>query len=122
AHTELAVPRKINAHGVNGRINYQPDGSNNTESDRASIRLIPISDTYVAEVQQVSNGFAPEFGNTVGTVFNTITKSGVNDLHGEGSYLFRRPDMIARRKLLMATGLVPEDHVDAYAVEVGGRL
>ncbi len=32
-----------------------------------------------AEVQQVSNGFAPEFGNTVGTVFNTITKSGANE-------------------------------------------
>ena len=33
----------------------------------------------------VNNGFAPEFGNTVGTIFNTITKSGTNELHGEGS-------------------------------------
>ena len=60
ANTEFGVPRKINANGFNGRINYQLDGSNNTESDRAGIRLIPISDTYVAEIQQVSNGFAPE--------------------------------------------------------------
>ena len=68
------MPRKVNANGFNGRINYQLDGSNNTESDRAGIRLIPISNSYVQEVQQVSNGFAPEFGNTVGTVFNSVTR------------------------------------------------
>ncbi len=107
ANTEFGVPRKVNANGFNGRINYQLDGSNNTESDRAGIRLIPISDIYVAEIQQVSNGFAPEFGNTVGTVFNTITKSGSNDFHGDASYLFRRTDMSAKPKLLSATGLVP---------------
>ena len=122
ANTEFGVPRKINANGFSGRINYQIDGSNNTESDRAGIRLIPISDLYVEEVQQVSNGFAPEFGNTVGTVFNTITKSGTNDMHGEASYLFRRTDMNARPKLLSATGLVPDVNVDAYAVDGGGRL
>ena len=122
ANTEFGVPRKINANGFNGRINYQLDGSNNTESDRAGIRLIPISDTYVAEVQQVSNGFAPEFGNTVGTVFNTITKSGANEFHGEGAYLFRRTDFSARPKLLSSTALVPEVNVDSYSVDGGGRI
>ena len=122
ANTEFGVPRKINANGFNGRINYQIDGSNNTESDRAGIRLIPISDLYVAEVQQVSNGFAPEFGNTVGTVFNTITKSGTNEMHGDAHYLFRRTDMNARPKLLSATGVVPDVNVDAYAVDGGGKI
>jgi hypothetical protein len=50
ANTEFGVPRKINANGFNGRINYQLDGSNNTESDRSGIRLIPISISYVQEV------------------------------------------------------------------------
>jgi hypothetical protein len=121
-NTEFGVPRKINANGFNGRINYQIDGSNNTESDRAGIRLIPISDTYVEEIQQVSNGFAPEFGNTVGTVFNTITRSGTNDLHGEASYLFRRTDFSARPKLLAPTAATPEVNVDSYAGDAGGRL
>src|SRR5262249_43167271 len=53
ANTEFGVPRKINANGFNGRINYQLDGGNNTESDRSGIRLIPISNSYVQEVQQV---------------------------------------------------------------------
>jgi hypothetical protein len=121
-NTEFGVPRKINANGFNGRINYQIDGSNNTESDRAGIRLIPISDTYVEEIQQVSNGFAPEFGNTVGTVFNTITKSGTNEYHGEAQYLFRRTDFSARPKLLAATAATPEVNVDSYAGDAGGRL
>ena len=112
----------MNANGFNGRINYQLDGSNNTESDRAGIRLIPISNSYVQEVQQVSNGFAPEFGNTVGTVFNTITKSGSNDYHGEASYIFRRTPFSARPKLLPSDAPTPDVNVDSYVADGGGRI
>jgi hypothetical protein len=122
ANTEFGVPRKLNANGFNGRINYQLDGTNNTESDRAGIRLLPISDTWVQEIQQVSNGFAPEFGNTVGTVFNTITRSGTNDLHGEGAYIFRRTPFSARPALLSATAPTPDVNVDSYVGDAGGRL
>src|SRR5207244_1222046 len=122
ANTEFGVPRKINANGFSGRINYQLDGSNNTESDRAGIRLIPISDLYVSEVQTVSNGFAPEFGNTVGTVFNTITKSGTNDFHGTGAYIFRRTPFSARPALLSRIALTPEVNVDAFNASTGGRI
>ena len=99
-NTEFGVPRKVNANGFNGRINYQLDGSNNTESDRAGIRLLPISNEWIDEVQTISNGFAPEFGNTVGSVFNTITKSGSNELHGTAAYIFRRTPFSARPALL----------------------
>ena len=122
ANTEFGVPRRINANGFNGRINYEIDGSNNTESDRAGIRLIPISNTYVEEVQQVSNGFAPEFGDTVGTVFNTITKSGTNEYHGEGAYIFRRTPFSARPKLLPANAPTPDVNVDSYSADGGGPV
>lgn len=122
ANTEFGVPRRVNANGFNGRINYQLDGSNNTESDRAGIRLISISDSYVQEIQQVSNGFAPEFGNTVGTVFNTITKSGSNDYHGEASYIFRRTPFSARPKLLPSDVPTPDVNVDSYVADGGGRI
>src|SRR3954451_19737943 len=122
ANTEFGVPRRVNANGFNGRINHQLDGNNNTESDRAGIRLIPISNSYVQEVQQVSNGFAPEFGNTVGTVFNTITKSGSNDYHGEASYIFRRTPFSARPKLLPSDAPSPDVNVDSYVADVGGRI
>ena len=122
ANTEFGVPRKIDANGFNGRINYEIDGGNDTESDRAGIRLIPISNTYVQEVQQVSNGFAPEFGNTVGTVFNTITKSGTNDYHGEGGFIFRRTPFSARPKLLPASRPTPDVNVNSYSADGGGRI
>ncbi len=121
-NVEFGVPRKVNANGFTDRINYQIDGGNNTQSDRSGIRLLPISNTYVAEVQQVNNGFAPEFGNTVGTVFNAITKSGTNAFHGEGAYLFRRTDMVARSTLLSRTAAKPNQNVDAPFVDAGGAI
>ena len=121
-NTEFGVPRKLNANGFNGRINYQLDGSNNVQSDRAGIRLMPISNTWVQEVQQVSNGFSPEFGNTVGTVFNSITKSGANDLHGEGGYIFRRTPFSARPALLGFDRPTPEVNVDSVFADAGGRI
>jgi hypothetical protein len=121
-NTEFGVPRKINANGFNGRINYEIDGSNNTESDRAGIRLLPFSDTFIQEVQMVNNGFAPEFGNTVGAIFNTITKSGTNELHGEAAYLFRRTDFSARPALLAQGRPTPETNVDTFFGNAGGRI
>jgi hypothetical protein len=121
-NTEFGVPRKVDANGFNGRINYQLDGSNNTESDRAGIRLLPISNEWIAEVETVSNGFAPEFGNTVGTVFNTVTKSGSNEFHGTGAYIFRRTPFSARPALLPASAPTPEVNVDAFNASSGGRI
>ncbi len=121
-NTEFGVPRKVNANGFNGRINYQLDGANNVQSDRAGIRLLPISQTWVQEVQAVNNGFAPEFGNTVGTVFNTITRSGTNELHGEAAYLFRRTPMSARPALLPESRPTPDVNVDSVFGDAGGAI
>lgn len=121
-NTEFGVPRKVNANGFNGRVNYQLDGSNNVQSDRTGIRLLPVSNTWVQEIQTLNNGFAPEFGNTVGTVFNTITKSGSNQFHGEGGYLWRRTPYSARPSLLAADRPTPEVNVDSYFGNGGGRI
>ena len=82
-NAELGIPRTLNTNGLLDRINYQMDGMVDTESDRYGLRLFPISDIYVREVQTVSNSFAPEFGNTAGNIFNVITNSGTNSPHGE---------------------------------------
>ena len=70
-NVEFGVPR-FNANGYKSRINYQLDGNTNTQKDRAGLRLTPISEVFVREVQVVSNGFAPEFGQTSGVVYNAI--------------------------------------------------
>ena len=82
--------------------NYQLDGNTNTEKDRAGLRMLPVSEVLVREVKVITNGFAPEFGQTTGMVYNAITPSGTNDLHGSASFRFKRNAMSARPFFLAA--------------------
>ena len=119
---ELGIPRTLNTNGLLDRINYQMDGMIDTETDRYGLRLFPISDIYVREVQTVSNSFAPEFGQTAGNIFNVITNSGTNQFHGEGYFIGRPPDANARTILLRSNlAGAPIDEHD-YAVNAGGPI
>ena len=88
-NSEFGVPR----FGVNGqalRVNYQVDGNTNTQRDRAGLRMMPMSEVMIQEVQVVTSGFAPEFGSTTGLVYNAVTPSGTNSFKGDVSYKFRQ--------------------------------
>src|SRR6185369_570253 len=89
---ELGIPRTLNTNGLMDRINYQMDGMVNTEADRTGLRLFPIGNIFVREVQTVSNSFAPEYGWTTGDVYNVITNSGTNDFHGTYQFIKRWVD------------------------------
>ncbi|MCA1604377.1 MAG: TonB-dependent receptor, partial [Acidobacteria bacterium] len=120
-NVEFGVPR-INANGYARRTNYQLDGNNNTQSDRSGIRLMPISELFVSEVQLVTNGFAPEFGNTPGLIMNAVTPSGTNDYHGHVSYRFRRTSFSARPFFSDPTKPKPTTKVDDFTAAVGGPI
>ena len=119
---ELGIPRTINTNGLLDRINYQMDGMVNTESDRYGLRLFPISDIYVREVQTVSNSFAPEFGGTSGNIFNVITNSGSNQPHGEFYFIGRPTDASARTILLASNKPAPVIDLHDYAVNASGAI
>jgi len=119
---ELGIPRTLNTNGLLDRINYQMDGMVDTESDRYGLRLFAISDIYVREVQTVSNSFAPEFGQTTGDIFNVITNSGSNQFHGEGYFIGRPPDAVARPILLAANKPAPSIDLHDYAANAGGPI
>ena len=119
---ELGIPRTINTNGLLDRINYQMDGMVDTESDRYGLRLFPISDIYVREVQTVSNSYAPEFGSTAGDIYNVITNSGTNTPHGEFYYIGRPTDASARPILLAPTAAKPNLTLRDFAGNAGGRL
>lgn len=91
---EFGVPR-FSANGTLLRINYQVDGNTNTQKDRAGLRLIPMSEVMIREVKVVTSGYAPEFGQTTGMVYNAITPSGTNTFKGTASYRFRRKNFSA---------------------------
>ncbi len=119
---ELGIPRTINTNGQMDRINYQMDGMVDTESDRYGLRLFPISDVYVREVQTVANSFAPEFGNTTGDIFNVISNSGTNDIHGLFQWIRRSVDASARPLLLAPSAVKPDLELSDYSANLGGPL
>jgi hypothetical protein len=134
-NVEFGVPR-LAANGAAMRINYQIDGNTNTEKDRAGLRLLPMSEVMIQEVKVVTTGFAPEFGQTMGMVFNAVTPSGTNVFHGQGSYLFRRRSfsafpfffgcgsttIAANCPAIAADAQKPDTKVDTGTANIGGPI
>jgi hypothetical protein len=123
-NVEFGVPR-LAANGAAMRINYQIDGNTNTEKDRAGLRLLPISEVMVQEIKVVTTGFAPEFGQTMGMVYNAVTPSGSNTFRGSGSYLFRRKDFSAYPFFFSQPKIEankPDTKVDTGTATVGGPI
>lgn len=119
---ELGIPRTLNTNGLLDRINYQMDGMVNTESDRIGLRLFPIGNIFVKEVQTVSNSFAPEFGWTSGDVYNIISNNGTNSYHGLFQYIQRWQDATAYP--FFANKSLPKNNLELgdYSANLGGRV
>jgi hypothetical protein len=120
-NTEFGVPR-VSANGYARRTNFQLDGNVNTQANQAGLRLVPISETFVSEVQLVTNGFAAEFGNTPGLIMNNVTPSGTNAFHGSGSYRFRRTNFSSRPFNTSPTAIKAPTTVDDFTGAVGGPI
>ena len=134
-NVEFGVPR-LAANGAAMRINYQIDGNTNTEKDRAGLRLLPMSEVMIQEVKVVTTGFAPEFGQTMGMVYNAVTPSGTNTFKGQASYLFRRDafsafpfffgcgstTVAANCPAVASDAVRPATQVDTYTANAGGPI
>ena len=116
---EFGVPR-INANGTQMHTNYQIDGNTNTQKDRAGLRLLPVSEVVVREVKVITSGFAPEFGQTTGMVFNAVTPSGTNDMHGYVTYRYRRAGLTERPFFLAPAARKPDNNIDNFTATLGG--
>ena len=112
---------RINGNGSQMHVNYQIDGNTNTEKDRAGLRLLPISEIVVKEVKVVTSGFAPEFGQTTGMVYNAITPSGANDLAGTVSFRLRRKDF-SNTPFYFTGTRKPDTHVNNSTFTLGGPI
>lgn len=121
---EFGVPR-LTANGALLRVNYQVDGSNNTQKDRAGLRQMPMSEVMIREVKVVTSGYAPEFGQTMGMVYNAITPSGTNQFRGQGSYRFQRKPMVAFpffTQGVRTNDTKPPTDVNVYTFDIGGPI
>lgn len=117
---EFGVPR-ITANGALLRVNYQIDGNDNTEKDRAGLRQMPMSEVMIREVKVVTTGYAPEFGQTMGLVYNAITPSGSNLFKGQASYRLQRKPFVALPFFATSSAKPPTD-VNVFTVDNGGPI
>jgi hypothetical protein len=123
-NAEFGVPR-ITANGALVRVNYQIDGSNNTQKDRAGLRQMPMSEVMIREVKVVTTGYAPEFGQTMGMIYNAITPSGTNTYRGQGSYRLQRKPFAAFPFFTQGPHLAerkPPTDVNVITFDLGGPV
>src|SRR5947209_2804523 len=88
---DLFVNQTYFVTGVGGRrqTTVTLDGANNDEGwgRQTAIATVPLD--AIQEMNVLSNAFSSEFGWTAGPALNIVTKSGTNDLHGEGLFMIR---------------------------------
>jgi hypothetical protein len=88
---DLFVNQTYFITGVGSRraTTFTLDGASNDEGwgRQTAIATIPIG--AIQEMSVLTNAFSSEFGWTSGPALNIVTKSGTNDIHGEGLFLIR---------------------------------
>ena len=79
----------VTGGGSRRTTTFMLDGANNDEGwgRQTMIATVPVG--AIQEISILSNAFSAEFGWTAGPALNIVTKSGTNDVHGEGLYLTR---------------------------------
>src|SRR5579871_1612504 len=86
--------------GVANGNSFLLDGNDSTQKfymeNNGRTRIVAqISQDAVQEFQVVSANFSAQYGNAMGGVVNTITKSGTNELHASAFWFYRDQAMIA---------------------------
>jgi len=118
----------ISFNGVAGNFNnYTVDGGNNNNAFFAQQigRTIPFqfSEDVIREFQVTSTGFEAEFGQAGGGLVNTVTKSGTNQVHGDGYYYILDSSTSANDEINQRQGIAkPQNRRQQFGGTVGGPL
>jgi hypothetical protein len=108
------------AFGGNERSSWNLDGLDNTQrSGSRQIRMVITTPEAVEEIQVLSSGYSAEFGRAAGGQVNVILKSGTNQYHGSGLFLYRPQDWQARPSLAAVN---PEETWQDEAFTFGGPI
>jgi hypothetical protein len=94
------------------------DAGNNWLMDGLSVKGVQRNDAGIRinydaweEVQVVSDGFSPEFGQTMGAVVNVVTRSGGNAFRGEVGALVRDRNLRAERQEQLSVASLPQTSI-----------
>src|SRR5713226_5514398 len=119
----------ISFNGIAGNFNnYTVDGGNNNNAffaqqiGRTSIPF-QFSEDVIQEFQVTSTGYEAEFGQAGGGLVNTVTKSGGNQLHGDGYYYILDSAFNANDAINISQGIPkPSNRRQQFGGTVGGPI
>jgi outer membrane receptor protein involved in Fe transport len=72
------------------------------------------------EVKVLTNSFSAEYGRNAGAVFQVITRSGTNDIHGAVWEFLRNHKLSARS--FFASSIIPQSIQNQYGAAAGGPI
>jgi len=110
-------------------IRGEGDAGNNWLVDGLSTKGVNSNDPGVRlnydaweEVQIISDGFAPEFGQGLGGFINIVTKSGSNSFHGQLGGLIQDSGLRAKRQEQLSVVSLPDTSLQQYFGNLGGPI
>ena len=86
----------ITGGGSRRTTTFMLDGASNDEGWGRQTMLATVPLGAIQEFAVLTNAFSAEFGWTAGPAMNIVTKSGTNNVHGEGLYMGRPGGMQAK--------------------------
>ena len=113
----------VSINGAPGNANeFLLDGAPNTAAAQNQPIVYPNADS-VQEFRVETNNFSAEYGRAAGGVFNVVTKSGTNELHGI-AYEFLRNDKLNSNDFFAnrAGLLVPPFKFNQFGGVLGGPV
>ena len=110
----------LNVSGSRGNQNlFLFDGQSFNAAFRNTGLNYPPPDA-LQEVKVLTNSFSAEYGRNAGAVFQVITRSGTNEIHGAAWEFLRNHKLNARS--FFAPSIIPQSIQNQYGVAAGGPI
>ncbi|MBI3695756.1 MAG: TonB-dependent receptor [Acidobacteria bacterium] len=93
---------------------YLFDGANFAAAFRNTGLSYPPPDA-LQEVKVLTNSFSAEYGRNAGSIFNVVTRSGTNEIHGSAWEFLRNSDLNARNFFAVTTSQLVQNQFGAAA-------
>ncbi|MFN8688180.1 MAG: carboxypeptidase regulatory-like domain-containing protein [Acidobacteriota bacterium] len=115
----FAGQRGINSNIMLDGADYNQPFFGGIRGGERSTSIITVPQSAIAEFQVLATGYSAEYGRSTGGVMNTITKSGTNDLHGEGFYQLRHRALSAKNPVV---NVRPSETLQQFGGGIGGPI